>query len=202
VPPADPNEPNDDMSVATPLGVEQVIEGILEPASDVDWFVWQTDGQEVNFVFLRPAEGTGTLVLTFHDAAGQQISDPFPTATEESWTITGALPAGTYYARVVSGIDAGIGPYSLLYTAELPLKAMGQTGELTLENVEEEATPEDDNGEATSDDTETATPDDNETVTPAESDEATPDDNETVTPDDNGESADEATETATPTGEV
>ncbi|MFD1686943.1 S8 family serine peptidase [Halobellus litoreus] len=116
-PPAgDSNEPNDDPSQATALPIGETVTGEVSDPDDPDWFVFevQTEGP-IEFDFARTGDGTGTLTVTFLDAQGQPISSDIPFLSGESDTITGTLPADTYYVLVGSGSDDGVGPYDLTY---------------------------------------------------------------------------------------
>ena len=90
--------------------------GEVADPNDPDWFAFevQADGP-VEFDFARTGGGTGTLTVTFLDAQGQPISSDIPFSPAESDSITGTLPAGTYYVLVGSGSDDGVGPYELTY---------------------------------------------------------------------------------------
>lgn len=123
--PGDVNEPNDGPASATPLAVGDTKAGIVDSATDEDWFAWQRVGDTARIFVARESAGNGTLIVQARDPDGDLIefttdngtvTTDYPLSPGENVTFTfrDLLP-GTYNLIVASGSNGGTGPYTVTY---------------------------------------------------------------------------------------
>lgn len=106
----DPFEPNDDLSVATPIDFS--LDATINPETDQDWYAYTHTGTTLNAATSGSSceSSLGDTVVSIHDAAGTELATNDDDGASLCSALAEPLPPGDYYVVVQSFDNAGFVP--------------------------------------------------------------------------------------------
>ena len=146
---ADPNEPNDNRSDATPIEGGQ-INGTLSNGNDSDWYSFQAnEGETVTLLFTKPVnDETGIFAKLYQPDSEDYDLATLPVGEDTRSQIT-FVPArtGTHYIKVDAKYGGADEPAS--YSISLPDAGLLQDASTSSSGVPQETEPNDDGSAGT-----------------------------------------------------